>query len=201
MHISLLLNTVIRCAKHFTFSAKKTGSALACVLLCLTLCGCYDGSEIEEQAYIIALGIDKGENTAYKYTFQISNPLESGISTGSKKEEKGDSAEKDSNKTVNNITIEADNYYLAGNKLKSILSKDFDISHIKLIVFSFDAASDDALAHSELLLREREVRPSTNVCLTKSAEEFLNNVKPSLRSAQSDIMSYFSETTMCHSPL
>ena len=48
------------------------------------------------------------------------------------------------------------------------------------MVFSEEAARSGALEHSELIFREREVRPGTNLCLARSAKDFLVNVKPTL---------------------
>ncbi len=151
---------------------KKAGVIPICILLCFSLCGCFDASEAEERGYIIALGIDKGENEKYKYTFQVSNPLEAGTTIG---------AETDSeNKTVDNIVVEADDLDMAEDRLKSILSKKADMSHLKVLVYSKETAKDDSITHSEMLLYEREVRPGTNLCLAENASEFLLSVKPSL---------------------
>ena len=37
---------------------------------------------------------------------------------------------------MDDITVEADDYFHAADKLKSILSKDLSLSHLKLLVFS-----------------------------------------------------------------
>ena len=39
------------------------------------LSGCYDLKEIDETAYIVALGIDKGKDKNFSYTFQFTSPL------------------------------------------------------------------------------------------------------------------------------
>lgn len=180
LYLSLALSLLLKCVKDVSPRLRRIGAAATCLVFCMTLCGCYDSREVEEKAYVIALGVDKGGEAAYRYTFQISNPLESGGSMGSEEKaaEKSDSTE--GNKTVDNITVEADDYYLAADKLKSILSKEMDIAHIKVIVYSFDIAREGALRHSQLLLREREVRPGTNLCLCESAEGFLTSVRPTL---------------------
>lgn len=152
--------------------SKKIGAVAVSVFLCVTLCGCFDASEAEERGYVIALGIDKGDTEKYKYTFQISNPLEAGGTVGTDTESE--------NKTAYNIVIEADDFYIAEDKLKSILSKKADMSHLKVLVYSTDTARDDSITHSEMLLYEREVRPGTNLCLAENASEFLLSVKPAL---------------------
>ena len=181
LYISLALSILIKNVKAIAIKPKKLVSALLCATLCFTLSGCWDSSEIEENAYIIALGIDKGETAKYKYTFQISNPLESGGSIGAEeKASENSSGDNEGNKTVDNIIVEADDFSLARDKLKSVLSKSDKMSHLKLIVFSIEAAREDALSHSELLLKEREIRPSTSLCLAESASAYLMSVNPTL---------------------
>ena len=126
--------------------------------------------------------MDKGENASYKYTFQLSNPLE----TGSSEKGKDESAEpmKDpsepKNKGVNNIVIESQDFYSALNILESGMSKEPELSHLKVIVFSKELAREGLLEHSSLLFREREIRPGVNLCLADNSSDFLFNVKPTL---------------------
>ncbi len=167
--------------KTLALKPKGVTASVLCLALCFSLCGCYDSSEIEENAYIIAIGIDKGEVEAYKYTFQVSNPLESGGSIGAEEKAQENTASSDEkNKTVDNIVVEAEDYFLARDKLKQLISKDVMMTHLKVIVLSFDVAKEDALKHGELLLHEREIRPGTNLCLSQSAMGYLLSVKPTL---------------------
>lgn len=180
LYIALALSILLRLIKKLSLRPKKAVASLLCILLCFSLCGCYDHSEVEENAYVIALGIDKGESEKFKYTFQISNPLGSGGSIGGEEKPDESNSEDDKNKTVDNIIIEANDYRIATDKLKSVLSKEARLSHLKLIVFSFDVASEGMLDHSELLLHEREVRPGSDLCLAASASDYLTSVKPTL---------------------
>ncbi len=157
----------------------KTAALCLAGCLCVTLSGCYDNREVEAAAYTIALGIDKGEEKQFQYTFQLSNPLELGGSMEPSAQKSGGEEEKE-NKSVTNLVMEEDNFYLAINRLKSHLSKEPDFSHLKLVVFSTEVAKEGLLEHAIVLYEEREVRPATRVCLTKSAKKFLGNVKPSL---------------------
>ncbi|MBQ4146275.1 MAG: GerAB/ArcD/ProY family transporter [Clostridia bacterium] len=177
LYLSLSIYMIILSMKNFAKGFRRTRIGILLLILCLLLTGCYDGRQVEEGAYVIALGIDKGENNSYIYTFQLSNPLE----LGGKKSDNSQSQEKDQgNKTVSNISINAKNYYLATNDLKSGLSKTPDLSHLKIIAFSKDVAKEDLLNHASLLFREQEIRPNANLCLTNSAQSFLEEVKPTL---------------------
>ncbi len=178
LYLSLALNLIASCAKGGLKRFSKISAVVLCLVLCLPLVGCYDSREVEKTAYLIALGIDKGENAAYRYTFQISNPLETGGST----EEKGmpEEKQKEGNKGVNHLTAEADSVYLALSQLRSKLGKEPDLSHIKVIFFSKELAREGLSKQAEILLRERKIRPDTNLCLTESAQELLTGIKPTL---------------------
>lgn len=197
LFLSLALHLIAVCLRRIRpHSLKgrsgKAAGAVFCLALCLLLPGCYDGREPEEGAYLIALGIDKGEREDYCYTFQLSNPLESGENLdatgmggqqeGEEKQEDGEEEKgpKRENKTVNNVVLEADDFYSALNLLKGYLSKQPTLSHLKGIVFSKAAAEEGVMEHAALLFREREVRPAVNLCLADSAREFLSRVKPTL---------------------
>ena len=180
LYISLALHIIVSGVSSLGKKAKKITATALSFLLCLPLCGCYDSREVEEKAYVIALGIDKGTDKNFSYTFQISNPLESGGTIGADEKDKEGQTSKEPNKTVDNIIIDAPDYHSAMANLRSHLSKEPDVSHIKLIIYSFDVARDDTLYHSELLLKEREIRPGTNLCLALSAKDYLLSVKPTL---------------------
>ncbi len=140
----------------------------------MLLSGCYDSHEIDETAYIIALGVDKGENDTYNYTYQLANPLE--MSSG---EEETEGKNPDS--SVQNFVVSSPDFYIAKNQLNNLLSKNLDMSHLKLIVFSKELENSEFLQHSQFLMHERQVRPHTNVAVsTDTAENFINSVKPTL---------------------
>lgn len=142
----------------------------------LMLVSCYDNREIDETAYIIAVGIDPQTDNDYKYTFQFSAPLAT-VEGG----ESGGGGEADENQTVNNVIIKAADFYIAKNMLNNFLSKNIDMSSLKLIVFSRKLSTNDFLKHSQLFLREREVRPHTCLAVAEEdAEGFLKSVNPEL---------------------
>ena len=198
LYLALTLHLAALCAHGIRLHKKKkrartfpkTLSIFLIFFMIFSLSGCYDGREVEAGAYLIALGIDKGEASAYRYTFQLSNPLNMGAITdtsGMGGENEGEDQEKTSsketseiNKTVNNIIIEDDDFYLALNQLKSHLSKEPELSHLKVIAFSTALAEEGLTDITSVLLKEREIRPSTNLCLADSAEALLTQVKPTL---------------------
>ncbi len=156
----------------------KTFFAIILFLSIFFLTGCYDAKEIDETAYIIALGIDKKSDSTYSYTFQFSTPL--ALSDEPQKEmQSSEKSSESENKSSTNLTINAPDFYVARNLTNNFLSKNIDMSHLKLIVFASDIAPQDLENHSRLLMHEREVRPHTAIAVSAStASGFLENVNP-----------------------
>lgn len=177
---SILLYSAAAFALVLILCNKKTKILL--LLLPLFLSGCYDSREIDETAYIVALGIDKGEGGEYSYTFQFSYPLAiSGEGEGGDAPPKQDEGGEGKNSTVRNLTINAPDFYVAKNMINNFMSKNIDMSHLKLIVFSAKVDEDALENHSQLLLREREIRPHTAIAVAaESASGYLEKVNPEL---------------------
>lgn len=143
------------------------------------LSGCFDNREIDETAYIIAIGIDRTENSDFSYTFQFSKPISGGSPESG--ESGGGSEGQSANKSVTNITVTAPDFYVAKNMTNNFLAKNIDMSHLKLIVFSKDIDPSGLSRHSQFLLREREIRPHTAVAVSKqTAKEYIESVNPDL---------------------
>lgn len=156
---------------------KKSLSFCMAVCLTLPLYGCFDDREINETAYITALGIDQSESYDYTYTFRFSSPIVSSDVENSyaPKAEGSDISDSD----AQSIVITAPDFYIAKNTLASILSKNINMSHLKLIVFSEELNASALNEHSQFLLNEREIRPHTAVAAAKdSAEDFLKLEAP-----------------------
>jgi len=156
---------------------------LLLILSILPLTGCYDIKEIDETAYIVALGIDESDGRNFSYTFQFSAPL--AISAPSPEGESSSSEESSSksNQSVSTLTIAAPDFYVARNLTNNYMSKNINMSHLKMIVFSAKISPDDLEQHSQLLLREREIRPHTTIALSATtASDFLKKVNPELES-------------------
>ena len=160
----------------------------------LFITGCYDASEVEETAYLIALGLDNKDNNSYSYTFQFAAPLaipgggeEGGGGGGGGEEPEQEREIIDSkNPTVKNIVIEAPDFYTAKNKLSNYLSKTLNMSHLKMIVCSDEFSKTALKKHGELFLKEREIRPGTFVAVSSDkAEQFLKLVNPDLEGSTS----------------
>ncbi len=139
--------------------------------ICLTSCG---GKEPNEIAYIVALGVDSGENDNYKITIQYANTTQ--ISGGASEE-----GGKIGNQIVENIAVEAPNIYSALGVANNIISKTFSLAHAKLVVFSQEVAQNGLKDIVETFIRSEEMRPDVYLAVAHdSANEYLKSVNPAM---------------------
>lgn len=143
---------------------------LTLLVLTTILTGCYDKKELDNLAYVIAIGIDKGENEDLKITFQIAVPIQ--IS--------GEGAE-GGEKSTFTVSEESGSLYNAISKINSSISKELTLSHLKLILYSEDLAKSDLTGYVNAFLSNREIRPRTTVAVCKDdIEEFFKSIVPKL---------------------
>ncbi|NDO18338.1 hypothetical protein FMM68_01470 [Lachnospiraceae bacterium MD329] len=150
----------------------KKIAVTALIALCsLSLTGC-GGKEPNEIAYVVALGIDKGDNDNFDITIQYANTTQ--ISGGSSEE-----GGKNGSQIVENITVEAPTIYSAVGLANHIVSKTFSLSHAKLIVFSQEIAEEGLSDIIETFIRSEELRPDVNLAVAPDgANEYLIAVNP-----------------------
>ena len=162
---------------------KTTASILVLLIGIVPLCGCYDNRDIEDTAYAIAVGVDKDENTgSLIFSFQFTNPLTTGENTDP--QNSGSEESETENKSVNNISIDADNIFDGLESVKRFIGKTPSLSHLKLIVFSKSITNSDGYLKNicEDFININDVRPETKICIasTDTAKEYLYGVNPSL---------------------
>lgn len=133
------------------------------------LSGCGYGNDVDGQSFVIAVGIDKGEVYPLRITFVFANP--SGIS----EEDKSPSSP-----SPDSVTVEAPTVFSAVKKLDSIKSKEINLTHTKIVVFSEETAKRGIGDFLSGFASSRDFRPNTYVCITKEkAQEYLTSVNPS----------------------
>ncbi len=146
---------------------------LIIIVFSFSLTGC-GGKEPNEIAYIVALGIDSGENDDYKITLQYANPTQ--ISGGASEE-----GGKSGSKIVENIVVEAPNIYSAVGIANNIISKNFSLAHAKLIIFSEEIAKEGLKDITETFIRSDEIRPDIYLAVaTDGASEYLTSINPAM---------------------
>ena len=155
-----------------TKTIAKSLLIISVLLITLTqLSGCYDARGIEDLAYVTALGIDVTDNNMLALTFQISIP-ESSSSSGSGSSQSSKSE---------NTTIQCSSINSGISLANSYISKQINLSHCKVIVFSEEIASKGLNEYIDTLSNNIEIRPNCNVIISRgTAKDFIENAKPSI---------------------
>ncbi len=141
---------------------------IICFLLILT--GCWDAIELEEQSFVIAIGVDKGQGQFMDITFQIANP------------QRGSSqiAEAKSEPPYSLITISAPDRITAKDIANASVSRRLTFSHLKIFILSEEfTKSDQFIGFFEELTRDSTIDRNVNLMVTKEkAIDFINANKP-----------------------
>jgi spore germination protein KC len=144
------------------------------VVLCIWLSGCYDAREIDDLAYVMAIGLDKGTSNVLRITLQISLPTK--IAGGG-----GKAGEGGEGKSSTLTTMEAPSIHSGLNMINTYISKQINLSHAKLMVISEELAREGVHEFIHTMIRDREFRPEMFIVVSRSkAEDFLSEVKPIL---------------------
>lgn len=148
---------------------------LILILFCVPLLSaCYDYKEPNDIAYVIAIGIDKGNKDGiYNFCLQYARPTQI---TGGASEEGGKT-----DNTSGIINIESPSVYSALNLGNHVLSKTLTLSHTKIIIVSEDIALQGISPVIDTLGRSADIRPNVYFCVSKgSAKEYIEAVKPTI---------------------
>jgi len=171
------------------------GFLLLTFFLIFMLSGCYDSVEVDDLAYVIAIGVDKGTVDMVKVTLQFALPLAMGTG-GEGGGGGGGGGESEENKTVYNLTIDAPSILTGISMANNIVSKQINLSHTKIIVFSEEMAREGIGNYIVRLSSMRQLRPNTAVYVTRSsAEEFLKAVTPQL---STNTAKYYEQGVLVH---
>jgi spore germination protein KC len=160
---------------------RKISIILVIFILCLFTTGCYDRRELDELAYPIAIGFDKGEGEFLRMSLQIVVPTK--VSGGG---EGGGGGETGGMGSVSVMTVETPTIYSGLNMVNTYVSKQLNLSHVKAIIFSEELAMEGIEKYINAISRGREFRGTAYVLVAKgtgnSAEKFIREVKPELES-------------------
>ena len=146
---------------------KKIGIVIFAAAVILLTASC-NGTEPNDLSYIVALGIDSGENGKYNITIQYANPAQ--ISNGEEinLEDSG----------VKNVTVEASDIYEAVATADLHESKKLFLSHTKVVIFSESVAMAGLEEMSEMFINSEELRPDVYLAVSENAQEYLEGLNP-----------------------
>ena len=144
----------------------------------------YISRRIEHLAYVLVLGIDKGEKTRLKISTQFINVSSS--SSG---------ASSDSSQIVL-TSCEANSIFSGLNLLNSYIGKEINLAHCSVVVFSEEIAKEGISSEIYSLINNEELRSSANIVVTNcKAYDYINNSKPNLENLTSKYFDTFDITS------
>ena len=153
------------------------------------------GKNINDLAYVMAVGIDVGTTAKYKISLQLSTIESSATEATIKPEEneedssgggKGASggSSSGSQNTSNSFeiyTMECDSLDTAINITNTFLNKDITLSHCKVLVISEKQAKEDISRIINTFINKVEIRPDCNIIISSiPKDEFSGNDVPKL---------------------
>lgn len=146
---------------------KKIFIFILIILFILAFSSSYSSLNINNLAIVVAMGIDVADNNNLKLTFQFTDA--SSISESGSSE-----------KSPSIIyTVEASSISSGINLINSHIGKELSLSHCKLIAFSEELASKGISKEIYTLVNDTQVRPSTNIVITKcTAKYYLESSTP-----------------------
>lgn len=146
----------------------------------------YTSRQLGNLAYVLAMGIDVGENSKMKVSVQFTK-------TNSVSSSSSSSSEDSSNVVL--VSGEADSIFSAINLLNSYIGKEINLSHCSILVFSEDFAKNGISTEIYSLMNNEEVRPTTNLVISKcDAYDYLSNSNPNIEKLTTQYYETFSIT-------
>lgn len=126
---------------------------LICIIcVCAVMLGGCGGKEIDDMAYVVAIGIDSSDGGGYDFTFAIGNP--SSINGGG-----GDEAGGGDSNVLIFETQKGESIFSAGDSVSARLGQEINFSHAELLVFSQSVAADGVNNFIDALTRNLNERP------------------------------------------
>jgi len=128
----------------------------------------YSSLNIDNLAFVVALGVDVSDADKIKVTFQFVNPPSSTEGTNQESQ-------------IFENSVESDSIPSAINLMNTYLARKVDLSHCRIIVFSEAIAENDISEYIYSLMNDVQVRPSSNIIVSKcDSYYYISNSKPSL---------------------
>lgn len=150
---------------------KKIFVTIIIIMFFIAFSNSYKAFNIDNLAFVVALGIDTSDSNKIKVTFQFVNPPST--SEGSNQEAK-----------IIEDAVEATSIPNAINIMNSYLARKVDLSHCRNIVFSEEIAQKGISDYIYTLMNDIQVRPTSNVIVTTcSANTYIKNSIPSLETS------------------
>jgi spore germination protein KC len=165
---------------------KKVFTFLILIPLMLSLTGCWDRLELEEQAYVIAVGVDMAPDNKYSITYQIAGPGGGGLTNIT-----GSSTQQPSSEEV---TFIVPDLISARDLASASVTRRPSFSHTSNIIVSEEVArSSHFYELMSTAVRDRQIRRDSFLIISKEkAADFIRNNKPLLESRPQQFYEFMS---------
>lgn len=163
-------------------NGKRLLAAVLLLLLAFTLSGCYSQNEIEETAFVLLWGLERGQNREYKITLQVAAPSKAGGSGGKGGGGGGGGSEEEPYWLT---SVEADTIYGGIQELTKRASRVFHFSHAEALVIHEDVARQGIGAIVDSVTRNPDMRPDMAILITSDKIEDLFKVTYALENLPS----------------
>ena len=148
---------------------KKVLIIVLIILFISSFSASYNSLNIDNSAFVIALGIDKSTTNKLKVTFEFLATSPSGESVA------------ETTPVLN--TVECSSITNGINIMNAYLGTKVNITHCKLIIFSEEVAKEGISDEVYSLINDVQVRPSANIVVSKcNSRYYIENSIPSLES-------------------
>lgn len=140
---------------------KKISIFFIAVLLLLLFCGCWNYTEVDQQANVSGIAIDKGQNgNKYLLTAEIMSMETSGGKSGVKTEL---------------VESEGNTLFETIRKSAAISSKKLYFGHCKILIISKNMAENEMIPILDTIMRDAELRLTVEIIISKTgtAKELL----------------------------
>ncbi len=154
------------------------------ILFILAFSSSYLSLSIDNLAYVLVIGIDKGKDSRLEVSFQFSNTKNATESGTSEK-----------TPTIMD-SVSAPSLSTAINLMDSYMGKELNMSHCKVIIFSEELASEGISEEVFTLINDTQVRPSANIVVSKcTAKNYIQKTSPELENLISKYYEIFTNSS------
>lgn len=142
---------------------------LLIVIFIVAFSNSYASLNIDNLAYVLAIGIDTSDDNKLEVTFQFSTTTAASESGSTEKTQP----------VINSVT--ASSLSNAINLMNSYMGKEINMSHCKVIIFSEALAYQGISDEIYTLINDTQIRPSANIIISKcDAKYYIKQTKPEL---------------------
>jgi len=134
--------------------------------------GCWDQLELEEQAFVVVVGLDKGPNNTVEVTFQIANPQIGSSDIGTA----------DNEPPSDTIRFTAADILSAKELANSVVTRTINFAHLKTIIIHEGLARSEQFPHvMGAAVRDPEMRREVVLIVSREkAYDFIQKNRPRL---------------------